>query len=52
MNKDAIRESYIGDEHGHIYFFYRPKSTTAIFQDLRLLRDRFPVKPLFSGKWE
>ncbi len=28
-DRDAIRDNYLGDEDGHIYFFYRPKALEA-----------------------
>ncbi|MFP4164140.1 MAG: hypothetical protein ACLFQB_07375 [Chitinispirillaceae bacterium] len=28
-DRDAIRENFLGDEDGHIYFFYRPKALEA-----------------------
>ena len=46
-------------ERGNIYFLYRPKvqqeqarteSSADIFRDLKLDREKHPLKPLFEGK--
>ena len=30
-DREAIRQYFLGDEDGHIYFFYHPISTEAVW---------------------